>query len=126
MSGRKNNLSSFQIIPTQSGASTITSRATNIQFLDNIGIQINFTGTLSGTIAVQVSADYAQNTVGSSNVSSPGNWIPVPTLSAIIASSEPSSVYFDINQISSPYIQAVWTPTSGTGNITAIITAKQI
>jgi len=124
MSGRKNNLQSFQIITNGTmGVGSITSTVSHIGFLDNIGYQFNFTGSPVGTFAVQISADYAQDTEG--NVTNPGNWAPL-TFSTIPSTASGSPVYLDITQVSAPWIRAVYVGTSGSGTLNAFMTAKMI
>lgn len=134
MAGRKNNLKQFQTITNgDMSQASITSSTTDIQFLDNIGIQLNWTGAPVGNFQVQVSADHNQDLSG--NVSSSGNWIPVIvsywTGSAVatgvsIPTSVGSPIYLDLNQLSSPYIRIVYARTSGSGTLNAFITAKEI
>lgn len=122
---RKNNLLKFQTVTNGSmAAASITSAVTNIQFMDNIGIQFNFTGTPTGTFQVQVSADYAQDEFG--NVTNAGNWIPIVLNPAPVASGAAAQIYIDINQLSAPWIREVYTKTSGTGTLQAFITGKMI
>lgn len=131
---RKNNLLKFQLITAgDMSLSSLTSTITNIQFLDNIGIQLNFSGSPVGTLEVQVSADHAQDNEG--NVTVAGNWAPIPLSyilagSMTVATSVPTSVgspiYLDLNQLSAPYIRVVYTKTSGTGTLNAFITCKTV
>lgn len=134
MSGRKNNLLSFVTIAAGNMASaSITSAVTSIQFLDNIGYQFSWTGSPVGTFALQVSADYAQDSNG--NVTNPGNWVPLTFTywdgaAFVTAFSIPTSVgspiYLDLALLSAPYIRAVYTRSSGSGTLTGTVTAKQI
>lgn len=105
-------------------AASVTSAVTNIQFLDNIGYQFNFTGTPTGTFVIQVSADYAQDNQG--NVTNVGNWIPISFTSPPVASGSPGTIYIDLNELSAPWIQAVYTKTSGTGTLNAYVTGKML
>lgn len=141
MSGRKNTIRSFPIISAgDMSSASLTSQVTSIQYLDNIGIQFTWTGSPVGTFQVQVSADYIRDdsTPGSSGygqVSNTGNWIPL-TLSywngvalvtgTTVPTSVGSPVYIDIDLMSAPWIRAVYTKSSGTGTLTAVITAKAI
>ena len=121
MSSRKNFLHYPIITNGDMSAASITSAITNIQRLDNIGIQLNWTGAPVGTFAVQVSADYAQDIEG--NVTNAGNWTPLAlTPSPITALGSP--IYIDIAQISAPWIRAVYTKTSGTGTLQTTIVGK--
>jgi flagellar basal body P-ring protein FlgI len=114
MSGRKNSLVQYQVIKGGDGSGDLTGPSTNIQNLDNIGYQINMTGTMTGVFSVQVSAD---NT----------NWVSLtlnPPLS--VASGSPTNIYADINQISAPWIRLIYTHTSGSGTVNAFITGKML
>jgi hypothetical protein len=133
MSGRKNTLRQFQNITNANMSGTITSPVTSIQWLDNIGIQLIFSGSPVGSFSVQVSASYSQDLEG--NVTNTGTWSPVLLTywngsTAVQGLSIPTSVgspiYVDLNQLSSPWIQVVYTPVSGTGTLNAFITAKEI
>lgn len=115
------------------GTTTLTSKVTDIQWLDNIGLQFVWTGTPVGTFSVQVSADYAPGGEVGSGPANPGNWIPL-TLSywngtmfvtgTSIPTSVGSPIYLDLDFLSAPWIRAVYTNTSGSGTLTATITGK--
>lgn len=120
---RKNNLRVYQNITAgDMSTASITSSVTNIQFLDNIGIQLDFTGTPTGTFQVQVSANHAQDEFG--NVTVPGSWIPITLSPSPAASGSADSIYIDINQTSAPWIRVVYTRGSGTGVLNGYITGK--
>lgn len=132
MSGRKSNLRLFQnIVAGDMSQATITSTVSNIQMLDNVGIQLSWTGSPVGTFTIEVSADHAQDEYG--NVTVAGQWTAL-TVSYLVssavtaASSIPTSVgspiYVDITQISAPWIRVIYTKTSGTGTLTGYLTAK--
>lgn len=121
MSGRKNNLRLYQnIVNGNMALSSIISDITDIQFLDNIAIQLNFTGAPVGVAAVQVSIDHAQDFNG--NVSTAGNWVTIASSSM----SGGSPILFDLNQVSATYIRVVYTRTSGSGTLQSFISAKMI
>lgn len=121
----KNTLQTFRnIIAGDMSQATITSAVSNIQFLDDIGIQLNFTGTPTGTFAVQVSIDYAQDSQGV--VTNAGNWIGITLSPAPVASGSADQIFIDIQQISAPWIRVVYTKTSGTGTLNGYISAKAI
>lgn len=124
MAGRKSNLKRFQIISAgDMSQSSITSAVTNIEFMDNIGIQLNWTGSPSGTFAIQVSLDYDQDNNG--NVINAGNWVSV-TLTPTPDTSVSPPIYIDMNQLSSPWIRVVYTKVSGTGTLNAFIAGKMV
>jgi hypothetical protein len=103
-------------------ASQVISAVTIIQNLSQIGYDISFTGTPTGTFSVQVSNTYTQNAVG--GVQNPGNWTTL-TLSAVpTAAGTPGNGYIDIDALSAYAIRLVYTPTSGDGVLNATIAGK--
>lgn len=126
MSGRKDSLAKFQIVTAgDQSQATVASSITNIQYMDNLGIQVNIlTGSASGTFDVQVSADHFEvNGV----VTVVGNWVSIGSpYTATITSGSPANVYFDLNQLSAPYIRLLWTKSSGSGTFSAFIVGKMI
>lgn len=124
MSGRKNALLKFQSVTNGDMSGNITSAVTNIEYVDNIGLQFNFTGSPTGTFAVEVSIDYARDAQG--NVTNAGNWVPITFSSPPIASGAAGQVYIDMNQLSAPWIRSRYAATSGTGSLNAFITAKMV
>lgn len=121
---RKNNLLKYQPISAGDMSGNITSGVTSIQYLDNIGVQFNFTGAPTGTFQIQVSADYAQDEFG--NVQNAGNWIPITFSSNPVAAGSAGSVYVDLNQLSAPWMRLAYVFTSGSGSLNAFITAKML
>lgn len=112
---------------------SITSPATSIQFLDDIGAQFNWTGAPVGTFSVQISADYAQDSEG--NIQNPGNWISIIftywngtifVTSNSIPTTVGSPIYLDLALLSAPWIRFVYTSVSGSGTLNSFITAKSV
>jgi hypothetical protein len=126
MSGRKSNLGSYQTFTNADmSQATLTSALTNIEFLDNVGIQLSWAGTSPvGTFEVQVSLDHQQDQYG--NVTNAGNWAPISFTSPPAVSGNTGSVYLDINQISAPWIRVVYTKTSGIGLLNGYICGKMV
>jgi len=106
--------------------SSITSQYTNIQGLDNVGYQVNFTGTPTGTFSVEISMDYQPGNGPNAEPANAGNWISLPLVPAIIAAGSPDIAYIDLNQLSAPWIRLIYTKTSGTGTLQAYVVAKAI
>lgn len=136
MSSQKRNILSFRsIVAGNMASASLTSTVTNIQLLDDIGIQFNWTGSPVGTFQVQVSADYAQDNMSPPNVTNSGNWVPLLftywngssfTTATSIPTSVGSPIYLDLTQLSSPWIRAVYTRSSGSGTLNVYLTAKEI
>lgn len=138
MSDKKNNLLKYQSITNgDMSQASITSAVTNISFLDDVGVQFNWSGAPVGTFQIQISADHAQDYSSPPNVTVPGNWVPLTftywdagTSTFITGTTIPTSVgspiYLDLALLSSPWIRAVYTKVSGTGTLQAFITAKAV
>ena len=124
MSGRKNSLKPFLVITAGNMALTsVTSSPTNIQFLDNVGYEFDWTGsTPIGVITIEVSYSYAQDING--NVTNTGTWTSLGL--SIAVSGNTGSAVVDLNQLSAPYVRAVYTKTSGTGTLTGYCGGKAI
>lgn len=111
MSGRKNVLLPIKILSAgDMSAATLTSSVTNIQFLDNLAIQCNFTGSPTGTFAVQFSLD---------NV----NWVSSATVPTAAAGSAASNLT-NFTLQGAAYVRVVYTKGSGTGSLDIWICAK--
>jgi hypothetical protein len=124
---RKNSLLPFKIINAGDlSQSSITSAVTNIQFLDDINIQYIWSAGSSpvGTIAVQVSSNYAQDSQG--NVSNSGTWTSLSLSSTPSISGNSGSGVIEMTQLGSVWIRTVYTRTSGSGTLNAYISGKEI
>lgn len=125
MSLTKGNLLKYPIFTNAAmGVGTITSLVTNVQYVDRVGIQLNFTGTPTGTFQIQVSADYAQDING--NVTNTGTWNSIVLSSTPVASGTSGSVYVDIIATSAPWIRTQYVGTSGSGTLNGFITTKTV
>jgi len=122
---KKSNLKQFQTVTNGDMSGAITSPVTSIEFLDNIGMQLNFTGSPSGVAQVQVSMDYNQDING--NVINLGHWVPVsfPSIGTDISFSSGSPIFIDLNQLSAPFIRLYYSG-GGTGVLNAYICGKVI
>ena len=114
----------YNLVVNGNMASTITSAAFQCQEQDNVGIQLNWTGTPTGAFTFQVSMDYFQDYNG--NITNAGNWITLTLNPAITASGSANIAYVDFNQLSAPYIRFVYTPSAGSGTLNAFVTAKGV
>ncbi len=114
----------------------ITGTVSELKYLDDVGIQLNWTGSPVGTFQIQISADYLQDTNNPPNVLRVGHWVPITLtywdgVSAFVTTTDiPTSlgspIYLDMALLSAPYIRIVYTKISGTGTLDAYITAKGI
>lgn len=100
---------------TSMGAS-IASDAVLLEFEDNPDIQCTWTGTPTGTLAVQVSLD--PTNLGWQTIP----FSPTPDQPA----GSSGSNYFSLNQTGAAYIRLIYTRVSGTGTLKAKIAAKSV
>lgn len=123
----KNSLKVYKLTNAADASVTIVTKATGIQYLDNVIFQANFTGTPVGTLTVEVSLDYNQDAEG--NVLATGHWVTVqltPGTDASLAVSGANSYVFNITQLGAPWVRLRYTAASGTGTMTAYISAKAV
>jgi hypothetical protein len=119
----KRRLGPFKLINAVSMGASIISKLANIQLTDNIGIQCDTTSTdAEGVLNIEVSADHVQDAEG--NVLVDGHWTVLTT--ATISTGIPTPVYFDLNQLSAPWLRVRYARTSGTGTLTATLVGKML
>jgi len=111
------------ITATSMGAS-ITSNAVRTLFQDNIGFQLVWTGTPTGSFDVQISMDHEEDSFGT--VLTAGTWTSLTLSPTISAAGAADNAYIDLNQLSCPFVRVVYTRSSGTGTLNAYVTAKGI
>lgn len=102
----------------------IASSAIETKLQDNLGIQLTWTGAPVGTFSVQVSIDYSKDING--NVVNTGHWTSLPLNPAIAASGAGDTAYIDVNQLTAPYLRVLYTKTSGSGVLNAIVAGRAI
>lgn len=116
---KRHNLGPYSFIPLQAVSGDVTSAATNIKYLDNINVQLKWTGTLLGTFIVNVSNDYDPNTLV-------GTWDAVPLVPTPAAAGSPDHGTLDLNNLNAIYIQVIFDYTSGSGNLSGTIAGKAL
>lgn len=103
----------------------LTSTITNIQYLDNIGLQLVFTGTPTGSFFVDVSIDHSQSPP-TETVTNNGTWTPITFTSSPVASGAAGNIYIDLNQLSAPWLRVRYVRDSGSGTLNAYVAAKML
>lgn len=114
------------IINGASMATSITGPATIIQMLPGISYDIAWTGTPVGTLQVQVSNTYQQNSDGSVKVA--GNWSTLPPSSFSgtypIPAGSPGNGFLDVVGTEAYAVRLTYTAASGTGSLTVVAAGK--
>lgn len=109
---------------TMTGTNTLTSPVINLRFLDNLGVQLHFTGTPNGTFQVQVSGDHEQDPQGVVTVQ--GTFVPVTLSPVPVAAGAPDDIYIDLNQLSAPWVRVQYVNSSSVGVLSGFATAKSV
>lgn len=120
----KPTLPPIQVVTSGDMSGSITSQAQYIGYFDNVCIQLDFTGTPTGTFAVEVSANHQRNLYG--EITNAGDWIALALPTTPTASGAADHIAIDVNQCSFPYIRVVYTRGSGSGTLNALIGGKMI
>ncbi len=127
MSNRKDVIKPFQIFVDVSMADDAASIPTNIQWLDNVSVQLNWTGNAQGDFEIQASLDYLPSGDPTNNkVANAGNWVAIPLDQFVLAAGSADVALIDLNEIPFPWIRVVYTRTTGTGTLNGYIVAKAI
>lgn len=115
-------LNPHQVIINGDMSASITSEPTIIQKLSFVSYSVVFTGTPTGTFSVEVSNDYKVN--GEGVEINPGNWTAVTLTGSPVASGSASNGFIDLDGISAYAVRLVYTRTSGSGTLNAVICGK--
>lgn len=119
----------FTAVTGQSMAGNLTSLSTIIQKLSLISYSFSWAGSSPvGVINIQVSNDYSLNPNGSVNNAGTWNTMPVDlngtTVTDIPVSGNTGNGFADIRLNGGYALRVIYTFTSGTGTLNAVINAK--
>lgn len=113
------------LITGQSMAASFVGTPTNIEFADNVGIQVSWTGSNPiGVVGVNISLDYDKRFPAQATwtvLKQPDGVTPVTLTPAGTA----GNGYMDLNQLSAMWVQVSYTTAGGSvGNLTSKIGYK--
>ena len=115
---RKNVITAYKILDAESLAANFESNVTNIEYLDNVGIQIVTDSVTdnTGQFSIQVSND---------NVTFEDITV-TPTISALADTD--TQIFVNLNQLPFSYVRIKFAAAGGTpdGTATAFLTAKEL
>lgn len=113
----------FLVIDDGDMSGDIISLPTIIQNISMLSYDISWAGTAPvGVMSIQVSNSYSQNADGT--IRDGGNWTTVPLSSVPTVSGNTGNGFIDVDALGAYAVRLVYTRTSGTGLMTAIVTAK--
>lgn len=116
-------LAPFPAITNGDMSGDITSKITIIQNLSMASYDVSWAGSSPvGTLDLQVSNTYTQNADGT--VRNAGNWTSVPLTVSPSVSGSSGTGFIDIESIGGYAIRLVYTRTSGTGLLQAVLIGK--
>lgn len=121
-SGRKNVLNAFPLVSGGDLSANLTSDPVDMQYMDNAGISVAWTGTPTGTISIQGSLDYKPT-----DPPRAGNWFDLtfdPALSQPAGSS--GSILVNVNQLPYPWLRVNYVSASGSGNVDIWVCGKML
>jgi hypothetical protein len=116
-------LEPYSVISSGDMSGNITSSVTIINRIPNLSYSVSWTGSSPvGVITVEESNDYSLNPDGS--VRNAGIWNTMTLSGAAAVSGNSDHGIIKLSQVPSFAIRLVYTRTSGTGTLNAIITGK--
>jgi hypothetical protein len=110
---RKNNLNNIPLIPDGDMSGSLTSPAIDIRWFDNLIMYISFTGTPTGTFAVETSGDQV-------------TWFDLTLSPVPAAAGAANTIRIQFTQLGDSYIRLKYNRTSGTGTLKATLAGKEI
>lgn len=112
----KNQIKSYTLLDAVSLSSSIASAAEDVQFLDNIGLNIDWTGNPTGTITIEGSNSTTASTFKSLTFD--------PVLTQPAGTS--GGYLVNLNQFPWSYVRVAYARSSGTGTLTVTLAAKSV
>lgn len=103
------------------GVVALTSQVIDMRTMSQSSVQLQWTGTPTGTFSVQSSLDYSASPQG--NILNAGTWTDIG-ISVTSPSGSAGGAIVDMSLTGLPYLRMVYTNVSGTGTLQALIFAK--
>lgn len=95
----------------------LTSQAIALTQVDNVAVQLAWTGSPTGTFTVQGSIDYVPLPGGGSSLNA-GTWTTITLPTTAATGGAAGTLLINMNDLGFPWMRVVYTPTSGTGTLT--------
>lgn len=103
-------------------SSSITSAPTILSQKTGAGYDFSWTGSPTGMFSVEISNTYSLNSDGS--VHNAGSWTPVTLSASITAVGSPDNAFINLAGLEAYAIRLVYSATSGSGTLNAVICSK--
>lgn len=118
----KNVLLPYHFIVNRNLVSDVDTTPINIQYLDNVSVQLIFTGSPVGTFKIYGSLTYSTNPLTGVQ-SNAGTFTDTGIQAAVSAA---GTVLFNLAGLAYPWIKVYYSSTSGTGSVDGYISAKAV
>lgn len=121
-------LKPFLVVTSGDMSGNITSLPTNIEQISCLSYDIAWTGTPTGTFAVQVSNTYVPSAAPGNLRQNAGNWTTIPaanfqgTYPTPAGSADNGALDLDVTAFS--WVRLVYTRSSGTGTLNVMVAGK--
>lgn len=113
----------YPVITNGDMSGNIISKVSIVNNLSMIGYDVSWTGTAPvGTMSVQVSNTYTQNADGTTR--NTGNWTTLTLSGPAPVTGSSGNGFVDVDATGAYAIRLVYTRTSGTGTMNAVLAAK--
>lgn len=114
MTGRRNTLPPWPLFLNVSMGASATSEPTDVTYLDNLCLTLDWTGTPTGTFAVEI----CQTKLGT--------YKALALSGSVAAAGAADDAQILLNQLEAPWMRVVYTRTSGTGVLNGSLSGKQV
>jgi len=120
---------------SMTGTTILFSPVTNILYRDSALVQLQWTGTPTGTFQIQVCSDYKPALTQTAGYGAPnsGTWSVLPVQDPVagtdyttIPTSVGSPISANLTQLAHAWLMVVYTNISGTGILNGYISAKSL
>lgn len=117
MSARKNVIIPYHLVQGGDMSSSFVSKPVGVQYLDNSGVQVKFSGNAVGVFSVEASINYDP-------VKQVGDFVELDFGGPI--TTDESSFLINMKQLPYSFIRVKYTSTSGSGSCDIWTTAKEL
>lgn len=124
MSQGKRFLAPYVLVNNVAMAGAFQSSPFSIALFDRATVEMLFTGTLTGTVVIQVSNDNQASPAYLNPAENPPNWYPIP-LGLNPLSGGGDNYFIDFTETGMPWIRISVNITGGVGNLIAVVTGKE-
>lgn len=124
MSSTKRTIEPVVLVNGTALTGSFQSQPFSIKNYDRLTIEILCTGAPVGTVTVQASNDYVPPSMSLNPSVIPADWFDMP-LGLVALTGSAQNYFIDVAETGIPWIRINYVYASGTGSMTAVVTAKE-